>query len=88
MRFNPQTSIFAGMPREELQRALLEAQRAYIELSTGARVHGAAYTQGDGTKSVTYTPAQLPQITALINELQAQLGIVRHARRAIRPVYL
>lgn len=88
MRFNPNTSIFAGMPRCDLERALREAQRAYMELSTGERVQTAAYTQGDGTKSVTYTPAQLPNLTALIRELQAQLGIVRRARRAMRPVYL
>jgi hypothetical protein len=88
MRFDPRTSILAGMPRGDLERQLHEAQRAYLELSTGSKVVTAAYTQGDGAKSVTYTQASLPNITALIRELQAQLGIIRHGRRPIRPVYL
>ena len=87
-RFNPRTSIFSGMQRPQLEHALREAQQAYLQLSTGARVVTASYTQGDGAKSVTYTAASLPNIVALIKELQAQLGIVRHGRRPIRPVYL
>lgn len=87
MRFNPRTSIFAGMPRHYLQEQLEATQRAYIELSSGAKVVTASYTQGDGTKSVTYTQASLGNITALIKELQAQLGIISHGRRPIRPVY-
>jgi hypothetical protein len=83
-RFNPRTSIFAGMPRDKLQRALEQAQWAYIELSSGGKVQVAAYTQGDGSKSVTYTQAEIPNLTNLILELQAQLGIRRFARRPIR----
>ena len=84
MRFNPRTSIFAGMSREHLQAALTSAQNAYLELTIGGKVQAAAYTQGDGQKSVTYTAASLPNLTALIKELQAQLGIVRQARRPLR----
>jgi gpW len=84
MRFNPRTSIFAGMPRPQLEAALRSAQQAYIELTTGGKVQVAAYTQGDGNKSVTYTVASLPNLVALIKELQAQLGIVRHTRRPTR----
>jgi gpW len=87
-RFNPRTSIFAGLPRDLLQRQLEEAQRAYMELSSGAKVVAANYTQGDGSKSVTYTAASLPNIVALIRELQAQLGIIRRGRSPIRPVYI
>lgn len=88
VRFNPRTSIFAGMPRHLLEQSLAEAQRAYVELSSGAKVVTAAYVQGDGSKSVTYTQASLPNIVVLIKELQAQLGIIRRARHPIRPVYL
>jgi len=86
-RFNARTSIFAGMPRWHLERALAEAQRCYIELSSGATVVTAQYTQGDGSKSVTYVQASLPNVVMLIKELQAQLGIVRHARRPMRVGY-
>jgi hypothetical protein len=86
-RFNPRTSIFAGMAQDQLRRALSSAQMAYIELTTGGKVQAAAYTQGDGSKSVTYTVAEIGNLTMLIKELQAQLGIIRYARRPIRFVY-
>lgn len=81
MRFNPRTSIFAGLCREQLQAVLASAQQAYIELSTGAKAN---LTQGDGSKAVTYTPATIQNLVVMIKELQAQLGLVRHARRPIR----
>lgn len=87
MRFNPATSILAGLPRQYLEAQLAATQQAYIELSSGAKVVTASYTQGDGTKSVTYTQASLGNLTALIKQLQAQLGIIGVARRPIRPVY-
>lgn len=81
--YNPSTSILAGMSTAALQLALSSAQQAYLDLSTGAKVQTAVYTQGDGNKSVTYTPANLGALTALIKQLQAQIGIVRRGRRAI-----
>jgi hypothetical protein len=84
VRFNPATSIFAGMTTTQLQAALATAQQAYIDLSAGAKVVTASYAQGDGNRSVTYTAASLPNIVALIKELQAQLGIVRYGRRPQR----
>jgi len=87
--YNPSNSIFAGMSTAQLQSALAAAQQAYLDLSTGAKVVTASYTQGDGAKSVTYTAAQLPQLTALIRSLQAQLGLLPNggARRPIRFVF-
>jgi hypothetical protein len=84
MRFNPRTSILAGMSTQQLQTALASAQQAYLDLTTGGKVQAAAYTQGDGAKSVTYTPATLQNLVMLIKELQAQLGIIRSARRPMR----
>lgn len=84
MRYNPATSIFAGMTQQQLQCALNAAQQAYVELSSGAKVVTASYTQGDGAKTVTYTPATLPNLVALIKQLQAQLGIARTPRRPSR----
>lgn len=86
MRYNPRCSIFAGMSTADLQAYLAAAQQAYMALSTGAKVATASYTQGDGSKSVTYTQASLPNLTALIMQLQAQLGI-GCGRRPIRFVY-
>jgi hypothetical protein len=86
-RFDPSTSILAGRPTAQLQFDLAAAQQAYIELSSGARVVTAQYTQGDGQKQITYTQASLPNLVALIKELQAQLGLIRHGRRPVRLGY-
>lgn len=80
--YNPATSIFAGMSTPQLQTALANAQQAYLDLTTGNKLQTAAYTQGDGSKAVTYTKAELGALTLLIKQLQAQLGIVRHPRRS------
>jgi hypothetical protein len=84
MRFNPNNSLLAGMSRAALQKALANAQQAYIDLTTGAKGESYSYTQGDGSRSVTYTKANVADLAALIQTLQAQLGIVQQPRRAIR----
>lgn len=87
MRFNPRTSIFAGMTTAQLQAGLASAQQAYIDFSSGGKIVTATYAQGDGQKSVTYTAASIANLTALIKEFQAQLGIIRLGRRPTRFVY-
>ncbi|HAT1683154.1 TPA: phage head-tail adapter protein [Klebsiella oxytoca] len=83
--FKPENSLLAGsMTRAQKQEALATAQQAYVELSTGARGVSFSYTQGDGTRSVTYLPAQLSDLMSFIQQLQAELGIVRRPRRALR----
>lgn len=86
MSYDPTQSIFAGMTTAQLQTALANAQQAYIDLSSGAKVVQVSYTQGDGAKSVTYVAAQLPMIAALIRQLQAQLGLTC-GRRPIRFIF-
>ncbi|MBI0844756.1 phage head-tail adapter protein, partial [Escherichia coli] len=43
-----------------------------------------AYTQGDGTRSVSYQQSSLADLLALIQLLQAQLGIVARPRKPVR----
>ncbi len=81
------TGLFAGMTTQQLQTALAGAQQAYIAIASGAQGESYAYTQGDGSKSVTYTRANLDQLRALISMLQSALGLNRGARRPIRPVW-
>lgn len=83
-KYNPNTSIFAGMSRPALQAALSNAQTALLQLQTGAKVVTASYTQGDGAKAVTYTQASMGGLVMLIKQLQAQLGIVRHPRHSLQ----
>lgn len=85
MNFNPNRSLLAGMQTSALQKALASAQQAYLDLSTGAKGESYSYTQGDGSKSVTYTKANIADLGALIRSLQAQLGIVQRPRRALTP---
>lgn len=83
-RFGPGTGLLAGMPREQLQVSLQNAQQAYIQLSTGGKVENATYTQGDGSKSITYTRANIAQLANVIMMLQKQLRIDARPRQPIR----
>lgn len=85
--YNPRTSIFAGMPRAQLEAALMNAQQAYLELSTGAKAVTLSYAQGNGSKSVTYQQTSMSNLVGLIKQLQAQLGVVHRPRSPMRPVY-
>ena len=66
-----------GMTTAQLQSALTQAQNAYVALMTGARTVSISYSQGDGSKSVTYDRVEggVAQIRMFINELQRALGI-------------
>ena len=83
----PGPDIFAGLPRAELQAQLAATQRAYMALAGGQKIATASYAQGDGAKSVTYTTADLGQMTMLIKQLQKTLGILPRARRPMRFIY-
>lgn len=85
--FDPTTSLLAGRSTAQLQTDLANAQQAYIDLTTGGKTQSLAYTQGDGSKSVTYTRAELPALTMLIRQLQQQLGIIPRTRAPLRPIF-
>lgn len=81
---NTTTGVLAGMPRAQLERALADAQQAYLLLSTGSKYESVSFAQGDGSKSVSYTRANLAQLVMLIKTLQAQLGLIPRARAPLR----
>lgn len=78
-------TLLTGMSQEQLKQALNQAQQAYIDLSTGAKGVSFSYTQGDGTRSVSYQQTSLGDLLALIQTIQAMLCISR--RRPIRVRY-
>lgn len=83
--FNRNTSLLAGsMTDEQLRDTLQKAQQAYIDLTTGSRGVSFSYSQGDGTRSVSYQQSSLADLLALIQLLQAQLGIVARPRKPVR----
>ena len=82
-RFDPSRSLLAGMDTSVLQARLTQMQADYLDLMSGRKAVTAAYAQGDGSKSVTYTMASIDKLTAAIRLLQAQLGIISQPRRAL-----
>jgi hypothetical protein len=80
-------SLFAGQSREALEQALADAQAAYMRFQLGGMGVSYSYTQGDGTRSVTYSATSLAQLAAYIRQLQQALGIVCRARNPARFIY-
>lgn len=82
-RFDPTRSVLAGIDPTVLRAQLQAMQLAYLNLSSGGKGETYSYTQGDGAKSITYTRANMGALLQAIMLLQAQLGDVRHPRRAL-----
>ena len=82
--FNPAATALGGMSTVQLQAALTAAQAAYVDMMTGAKGVTFSYAQGDGAKTVSYTPTSIAQLTAFIQLLQMQIGVVCRGRRPIR----
>ncbi|AXF75098.1 gpW family protein [Erwinia tracheiphila] len=83
-RYNPSESIFAGMTRAQKQQALTNAQQALLDLMSGEKGVTFSYTQGDGTRSVTYQQTSMSDLRMLIRQLQADLGMISRPRRPAR----
>lgn len=81
--YDPSTSILAGMDESELRAQLAALQRAYLELSRGAKVASASYTQNGNARSTSFTQTTIGDLTAAIRLVQAQLGLVPSPRRPI-----
>ena len=70
---------FAGIPQETIQRWFSQAQSDRHGITTGHIQEMVAYGQGDGTKTVTYTRADLTEVHAYV----AALGAARHVRNVV-----
>jgi hypothetical protein len=75
------------MTRDQLTAALAAAQAAYLKVATGAQGVSFSYTQGDGTRSVTYSAANIANLCALIRQLQQQLGVICRSRSPVQFLY-
>ncbi|HZR87882.1 MAG TPA: gpW family head-tail joining protein [Bradyrhizobium sp.] len=88
--FSPRVPAeFVGLNSTQLQTMLAQTQQALADLTTGGKVETAAYTQADGSKSVTYTRADLAalqqRVQMLANLVYPGQGYGR--RRPARPLY-
>lgn len=82
--FNRNTSLLAGMSDDQARAALAKAQAAYVGLVSGNHGVSFSYTQGDGTRSVSYQQTTSSELLGLIQLLQAYLGIVVRPRKPVR----
>ncbi len=85
--FHQGSSTLAGVPREILQAWRSTALEVLAELQTGAKVVSATYAQADGSKSVTYSQANLGDLNNWIMLLNEALGVTRGVRRPMRPFF-
>ena len=77
-------TLLHGMSEDDLRVYLAALQKAYVELSMGAKVVSATYSQGDGNRSVTYRQPDISTVSMLIRQIQQQLGIIPAVRRPLR----
>lgn len=80
------TSIFDGIDVTTLRLRLAQMQMDYLDLMAGRKVESASYAQGDGNRAVTYTKANLGDLTQAILTVQAAIdaasGLCPQGRRA------
>lgn len=85
------TSILDGIDVSELRTRLASMQQAYLDLTSGAKVEAASYAQGDGSRSVTYSRANLSSLTQAIISIQTQIdrlsGQSINRRKPLRPMF-
>ena len=80
---------FVGLSPTQLRAWLTSVQQAIQDLTIGGKPEATAYTQGDGSKSATFTKADLGALNERANALAAALsGGGAYRRRPIRPLYL
>jgi hypothetical protein len=75
-----------GVATATLQIWLGQAQQAMQDLMTGRRATTVSYSQGEGSRSVTYTRTNIADLRAWIQELQIALNPAAPQFRR-RPIY-
>ena len=79
------TGILDGMSLDALRAQLSQMQAAYLALMTGSKPESAAYTQADGSRSVTFTRANLGDLVQAILDVQKQIAALQGRRCNRRP---
>ena len=77
-------SEFVGQTTATLTQWLADAQLALQQLTMGSNPNAVSYSQGDGSKSVTYQPSDIGMLQNRISSLAYALGLSPR-RRAMRP---
>jgi hypothetical protein len=78
-------TILDGMSATTLQAQLASMQLAYLQLTSGGKTESASYTQADGSRSITYTRANLADLVQSILLVQKQLAALSGCYCSRRP---
>ncbi|MBP0492867.1 gpW family head-tail joining protein [Pararoseomonas indoligenes] len=78
-----QVGAFAGMSRAALEGYRTRLQEALLAFGLGEKTVAVSYTQGTGSRSVTFTPTDDEKIRGIIRQLNAALGVGRRAQRVV-----
>jgi len=85
------TSIYSTIDTTTLQSWLPQLIQARMDVIAGRKAQAVSYSQSDGARSVTYTPADRAAITAEIVAIQSELsarGVMQGGGRApMRPYF-
>lgn len=85
------TSILDGIDVTSLQQRLAAMQQAYLDLVTGGKVEVASYAQADGSRTVSYTKANLADLAAAIITVQSAIdratAVSVNRRAPLRPIF-
>jgi hypothetical protein len=79
------TSVLSGVPIETLYARLAQMQQTYLDLLSGVKVEAASYSQADGSRSVTYSRANIADLVQAIKAVQAQIDLLSGRRCNPRP---
>lgn len=87
----PRTSILDGIDVNVLNLRLAQMQQDYLDLLSGRKAESASYAQSDGSRAITYTKANIADLTAAILTVQTQIdrlsGVCLSRRRPLRPFF-
>lgn len=84
-------SIYDGLDPVVAAAKLQAMQMALLDLQSGAQVATASYSQGDGSRTVSYRATDLAMLTGAIIALQSWLdrqnGVCSNRRKPLRPYF-
>jgi hypothetical protein len=86
---NPNGNTYQGIPDSTIQQWYSQVLQAEVLVASGGKGEAFSYSQGEGTRSVTYTRANFDVLIRMKIALKAELsarGLLTHNRRARRSI--
>jgi hypothetical protein len=86
---NPNGDTYQGIPDATIQQWYSQVLQAEVLVASGGKGEAFSYSQGEGTRSVTYTRANFDALIRMKIVLKAELswrGLLTHSRRSRRSI--